>query len=161
MTYHTCTLLTAVCSRDPRSIGEVMTVDATAYDTTNKYTKCLLSSLNPQKSMTWRNKPWQTGQQVLGRGPAGFEHGVLHRSLSQRTWPSWWEERIISGQMKAIEWEGQTVKRYQTHRTVADITGILYWPPLDSMIVTDTRMDTACKHISQMNMIYRHDVTSS
>lgn len=32
--------------------------------------------------------PWQTGQQLLGGGAAGFEHGVLQGSLSQRARPS-------------------------------------------------------------------------
>lgn len=105
-------------------------------------------------TVNYRNPPWQTGQQVLGGGAAGFEHGVLQRSLSQRTWPSWWRERTISVRMKVTEkMGGQTVSRCQTHHTVADITGILCRPPLGSMIVPDTRMDTACKRISHHNAL--------
>lgn len=44
-------------------------------------------------------------------------------------------------------WKVKLSCQYQTHQTVADITGILHRPPLGSVVILDTRMDTACKHI--------------
>lgn len=55
-------------------------------------------------------------------------------------------ENSVSASEEVIE-KVQTVSVSQTHQTVADVTGILSRPPLGSVFILDTRMDTACKHV--------------
>lgn len=39
------------------------------------------------------------------------------------------------------------ISQHRTHQTVADVTGVLFWAPLGSVVILDTRVDTTCKHI--------------
>lgn len=55
-------------------------------------------------------------------------------------------ENSVSASEEVIE-KVQTVSVSQTHQTVADVTGILSRPPLGSVFILDTGMDTACKHV--------------
>lgn len=97
MTHHTSAVLTQVPSRDPSTIRVVVPVHPTPWHTNAHRVGSLIPSGCCIKAS---GLPWQTGQQLLGGGAAGFEHGVLQGSLSQRARPSCGGQKTGPVQMK-------------------------------------------------------------
>lgn len=58
------------------------------------------------------------------------------------------EKRVISISTDQDDKKRANLSRQcQTHHTLADITGTLYRSPLSSVIISDTRVDAACKQV--------------
>lgn len=100
LTHHTCAVLTRVTSRDPSAVRVVVPVHPTPWHTNTHRVGSLIPSGCCIKAS---GLPWQTGQQLLGGGAAGLEHGVLQGSLSQRARPSCGGQKTRPVQMKGTK----------------------------------------------------------
>lgn len=139
MTHHTCAVPTRVTRRDPSSVRVVVPVYAT---------------------------PWHINAHSLHSVPNLVDTGTLNYQVYLgRLDSSYWVEEQLGLNMGCCKVpsrsergppaeatkHGQCRRRVrkrtsqQTYHAWAHVTGILGWPPLGAVLMTDTRMNTTCR----------------